>query len=174
MESAIQEVPLEAAPDIVASRSKLPLLLIVTAGLLVGGIVGVFVTGPIATAKVRARSATAAAAPKDAHGKAAGGDQKVLRIVDNLVLNPAGSGGTRFLMVTATLELSDAAADEALKARDAEVRDALLGYFGRKTVAELTDMSGREQIKKDLIELLKPLVTKGAVTAVYFPQFVIQ
>ena len=41
-------------------------------------------------------------------------------------------------------------------------------------MSELTDVAAREQIKKDLIALLMPLVPKGSIRAVYFPQFVIQ
>ena len=181
MESAIEDAPIDAAPE-PGKRPKLPLILVVAGGLLVGGGIGAFLTGPIILAKLRAKPAASAEAPKSEgegaakgeHGKAGEGNQKVLRVVDNLVLNPAGSGGTRFLMVTASIEVADAKTDEALKARDAQVRDAMLGYLGRKTVAELSDMGGRDQIKKDLLALLKPFASGGVITAVYFPQFVIQ
>jgi flagellar basal body-associated protein FliL len=61
-----------------------------------------------------------------------------------------------------------------LKGRDAEVRDALLSHFGRKTVEELTDMSRRPEMKKEVLALMKPLFPAGTIRAVYFPQFVIQ
>jgi flagellar basal body-associated protein FliL len=61
-----------------------------------------------------------------------------------------------------------------LKARDAEVRDAMLSYFGRKSVEELTDMGQREAMKKDLLVVLSKFFPAGTIKAVYFPQFVIQ
>jgi flagellar protein FliL len=180
MESAVQEAPIEVAPEeFPGPASKLPLLMIVVAGLIAGGAVGLFLTGPAIAAKLnRPSAASAESGAKGEHGKdakgAKSGDQRVLRVIDNLVLNPAGSGGTRFLMITASIELNSTEADELLKGRDAQVRDALLSYFSRKTVVELADVGARDQIRKDVIALLTPLVQKGAITAVYFPQFVIQ
>lgn len=175
MESAVQDSPINILPDPVGRRTKLPLILVVLAGLLVGGGVGVFVAGPLIVSKFRgATSAVRNAAASDKAKDGKQGEQKVLRIIDNLVLNPAASGGTRFLMLTATFEVKDAAADEMLKGRDAEVRDALLSHFGRKTVEELTDMSRRPEMKKEVLALMKPLFPAGTITAVYFPQFVIQ
>ncbi|MEO8622373.1 MAG: flagellar basal body-associated FliL family protein [bacterium] len=174
MESSIQESEIPGVPDVVGS-SKRPIMIVIAVGLLIGAVVGVFGAGPAVVARFGPKAVDTTLV-KSEHGKEAGkaGGEKILRVVDNLVLNPAGSGGTRFLMVTATLEVKDAAADEALKARDVEVRDALIGYFGRKTVDELTDMGGRDNIKKDLLALLRPLFPAGSIKAVYFPQFVIQ
>lgn len=90
------------------------------------------------------------------------------------MLNPAGSGGTHFLMVTATFELKDAAAEEYMKSHEAEIRDRLLALFGRRTVDELTEITARETLKKEVLETISPLFAKGAVRKVFFPQFVIQ
>jgi len=173
MESSIEQSEIPGVPD-VAGSSKRPIMIVVAVGLLIGAVVGVFGAGPAVVARFGPKAADTTLA-KPEHGKEGKpGTEKILRVVDNLVLNPAGSGGTRFLMVTATLEVKDAAADEVMKARDVEVRDALIGYFGRKTVDELTDMGGRDSIKKDLLALLRPLFPPGTIKAVYFPQFVIQ
>lgn len=178
MESSVQDpaAALAAAP---AAKAALKMtIMVVLGGLLVGGAVGMFAAGPAIAAKLSGEPAAADAkkAPaKDEHGKeVAEGGTRVLRIIDNLVLNPANSGGTRFLMVTATFEVKDAAADELLKARDAEVRDALLTYFGKQTVEDLTDMTRRAGIKSDLLAVFKTMFPVGTVKAVYFPQFVIQ
>jgi flagellar FliL protein len=90
------------------------------------------------------------------------------------VLNPAGSNGTRFLMVSATFELKDGGIENQMKEHDAEVRDHILSILGKKTVDELTDITQREQIKKDVLESVGSLFEKGAVKKVFFGQFVIQ
>ena len=151
------------------------LIAVIVVGLLIGGGLGVFVTGPIIAKRLRSdpAAATTKAGPKDDKtGKDAGA--MTLHVVDNLVLNPAGSGGTRFLMVNATFEMKDAAADELMKARDAEVRDVLLALIGHKTVDELTDVSKREDMKKEILASMAPLFPAGAIKRVYLPQFVIQ
>ncbi len=167
------EVPLDASASTDAPAKKLPKILAIVMGLGLGAAIGLFVAGPAAIHKFLPD-------PKIAVAKAAAAKKaepetpRVLHVVDNLVLNPANSGGTRFLMVTATFELKDAASAEQLKERDAEVRDALLALFGRKTVEELTDVSTREAVKTEVMADIAPLFPPGTVKKVFFPQFVIQ
>ena len=185
---ATAEATEDVAPNAAAS-SKKTVMISVIAGLLIGAGVGAFIAGPVIVARIRGTPAGAqVAAGKHAaakEGEAKGGKEGkegkdgkaaegVLHVIDNLVLNPANSGGTRFLMLTVTLDVKDAAVDEELKARDAEVRDIVLAYFGRRTVEQLTDMSQRDTIKRDVLALLNPLLKPGSMKAVYFPQFVIQ
>jgi flagellar FliL protein len=113
-------------------------------------------------------------APKEGE-PAPGGN---LHLIDNLVMNPAGSGGTRFLMLSTAIEFRDGALVEQFKARDAEVRDLVLRVMGAKSVEQLADMPLREQIRKEMTDSLSMLVPKKdrkkAIVKIYFPQFVIQ
>ena len=176
---------MESATDASASTEAEPtkgkpvkLYAVIAIGLLAGTGLGIFVVGPTLSHKLGPKSANAASAPaKGEKDKAKEGEAdatKVLHVVDNLVLNPAGSGGTRFLMVNATFEMKDAAAVEKIKAHDAEVRDVLLTVLGHKTVEELTDVNQREGLKKEMIAALAPLFPGTLISRVYFPQFVIQ
>ncbi|MEP6619455.1 MAG: flagellar basal body-associated FliL family protein [bacterium] len=176
MESAA-ELPDVSAGTAPASSSKLPLMIVILAGLLVGAGVGAFVAGPVIAKKLHPAPADAhgkAADAKDAKGKEGKETAKVLRVVDNLVLNPAGTDGSRYLMLTAAFEVKDAAADELLKARDAEVRDVIIGRLALKSVEELTDMTKREALKAEVLAMLAPLFPPGTMKHVFFPQFVIQ
>ena len=178
MESAA-ELPDANAPQ-GAPASKMPLIMVIAVGLLVGAGVGAFVAGPAITAKLHGAPAAEHAANKAEGGhEGKGGKEgkepgKVLRVVDNLVLNPAGTDGARYLMLTAAFEVKDAAAEEMLKTRDAEVRDVLISRFGLKTVEELTDITKREALKAEVLGILTPLFPPGTLKHVYFPQFVIQ
>ena len=140
------------------------LVLLGIAGIVAGSAVGLFGVGP-----VLAKRKSAPQPPKVEEVKSA-----VTHALDNLVLNPAGSGGTRFLMVTAAFELKDAGAEQMMKDHEAEVRDRILGLLGKKTVDELTDPNLRDGIKKQVLETVIPIFPKGAVLKVFFPQFVIQ
>lgn len=165
-------------------------------GVLVGGLAvgvggGLFAIGPMvarSSGYVVTVDSTHAEGEEGAeggeHGAAAGGKEgeaagaSNLHLIDNLVLNPAGSGGTRFLMVAAAIEFKEAALVEAFKARDAEVRDIVLRVMGAKTVDQLSDMAMRDSLRKELGDSLSGLVPKAqrkqAIRRVYFPQFVIQ
>jgi flagellar FliL protein len=94
--------------------------------------------------------------------------------LDNLVLNPAGSGGARFLLLTVAIECKDAASVTTMQARDAELRDVVLTTLGLKTVEQLAEIGAREQIKTDLVGALNERFGKKTVVRVYFPQFVVQ
>jgi flagellar FliL protein len=125
-----------------------------------------FGVGPV----LAARRAAAPAAPKTSESPST----SVTHAIENLVLNPAGSNGSRFLMVTATFELKDASTEEKMKDHEAEARDRILGVLGRKTVDELSDINKRDAIKTELLDSVAPLFPKGSVLKVFFPQFVIQ
>ena len=154
-----------AAPT---KSGKKGIILLALAGLVAGAPTGLFVTGPL----LAKRSASAAhEKPKSEKGLE---NSSVTHAVENLVLNPAGSNGTRFLMVSATFELKDGGIENQMKEHDAEVRDHILSILGKKTVEELTDIAQREQIKKDVLESVGTLFEKGAVKKVFFGQFVIQ
>lgn len=181
----------EAAPaSQSASRIKkmLPLILVVAGGLVFGGAAGAYMLGPVIAKKVAPTAAGAAAAPAtDSESKPkeeaaasasegegeAGGEAKVF-LLDNMVLNPAGSSGQRFLLISIALRLKDAAVEADLKARDAEVRDAMLRVLGAKQVEELSDITRRDAIKEELRVALDKIVKPGSVKGLYFPQFVIQ
>jgi flagellar protein FliL len=163
---AIDQAPEAAAEAAPAPKGGRTVLILAVAGIVAGLGAGFFGVGPILAKK----KAATHAAPK----KAEKAEAAINHAIENIVLNPAGSGGAHFLMVTATFELKDAGAEEFMKTHEAEIRDRLLALFGRRTVEELTEISARETLKKEVLDAIAPLFPKGAVEKVFFPQFVIQ
>ncbi len=182
-----EEAPAKAGPKGVVLIGAL------VGSLLIGGAAGVFAVGPMlakksgyvvvpSAADSGAQSSEAeaehAAPAAGEHGEGGeGGAASNLHLIDNLVLNPAGSGGSRFLMLAAAIEFTDPAQVEEMKTRDSEVRDIVLRVMGSKTVEELSDMGHREAIKAELADSLGTLFKKSkkkAIHRIYFPQFVIQ
>lgn len=184
-------------------KKLLPFVLALVLGLVAGGASGAFVVGPALAAGIApGGKATASHAKADDHaaeegdeepadedaegekeeGEEGEGDQAegekgaeaAVHTLDNLVLNPAQSDGSRFLLVTVTFELKNAAVLDKMKARDAELRDAVLVTLGAKSVEQLADMTQREALKAELKSIIAKLFAKGAVKRIYFPQFVIQ
>lgn len=149
----------------------------IVAGIAVGAAVGLFVLGPkLAPASPKPADAGAhhsadAAASDSAHKLA---EPSPIYSLDNLVLNPSGSNGTRFLLVSVALEAKDEATVAELKGRDAELRDAVLRMFGAKTVDQVAEASSRDELRTELLAAISKLVPPGAIKKVYFPQFVIQ
>jgi flagellar protein FliL len=167
-----------AAPATAPSR-KLALPLIIAAGVIVGGAAGALVLGPrIARARTAPKDSTSAAKPADTtairgeHGVAT--PDAPVHLIDNLVLNPAGSGGTRFLLASVGLQTTSAAANDIVNKREVEARDVVLSVLGGKHVEDLAEISHREKLKVELMSALDSLFGPGIVRKIYFPQFVIQ
>jgi flagellar protein FliL len=106
------------------------------------------------------------------HGKEA--EKAVVFKIDNLIVNPAGSGGTRFLMASVAVEVPDARIEAQLRDRDFQVRDAVIAVLERQTLESITAPGGRDSVKARLVETLAPMVGRGVPMHVYLPQFVIQ
>jgi flagellar FliL protein len=109
---------------------------------------------------------------KDDHAPA--GPPAVYTVAD-MVLNPAGSGGQRFVMLSVAMEAKDSATVAMLESRDPEIRDAILALVGGKTVEQLAEVTAREPLKTEIIATVARITKKKkAVKRVSFPQFVIQ
>ncbi|HET8654000.1 MAG TPA: flagellar basal body-associated FliL family protein [Longimicrobiaceae bacterium] len=174
-------MPNETDPEVVAEvpteeeqpkKSRLLLAIVVTVGVLAGGGGGALYVGPLVAARLHPRVAQADAASDSAASADAG--PSIIHQVDNLVMNPAGSNGTRFLMLTVAFDVKDESVGAQMQARDAEIRDAVLGVLGTKSVEELADVSRRDTLKAQMLAAVAKLFPAGAVKRVYLPQFVIQ
>jgi flagellar FliL protein len=158
---------------------------------IVGGILAVMAVGAIflvtdviaprlkklgepATATVEATKAEAVHEPGE-----------VIEIKD-LIVNPAGSGGRRYLKVAAAVEL---AAEKGKKKKekapaaegagggglqDAQIRDLLIRELSSRTLDELTDPIAKEEMRQGIIEGLSGILGEGRVTNVYFTEYVVQ
>jgi len=93
---------------------------------------------------------------------------------EDIIVNPAGTGGTRFLAVSIGFEVSGAETGKLFESRKPVIRDALISILGSKTIEQLSDAREKEitryQIKKRVEHLLKT----NDLEAVYFTNFVLQ
>jgi flagellar protein FliL len=162
-------------------RSKLVIAL--TVGLTIGAATGSFVVGPLvadssgseAHGEAAGAHGEGEAGAEAAHGEGEPGAAPAAEYtIQNLVLNPAGSGGSRYLMASVTFGVSDAHGAETLGLRDGAIRDIVVGVLGGRTVEQLADMGNRPKIKEEILTQVGGLVGEHAVMEVYFPQFVIQ
>ena len=151
--------------------------ILAAAGCLVAGVgIGLFVVGPKLSGGASKPAEEAAAGESESggegHGKEPKGEGRLVR-VDNVVVNPAGSEGLRFLMVSVAFELHDEAAEAKLSSNEVQVRDAVTGVFEKQTMAQLTQPGARDSLKKELANAMHPIIGSAKVR-VYLPQFVIQ
>ena len=168
---------------------KLASLLLLVVGLAAGSGAGLFFVGPLVAGDGAESTEEVAddghgAPADDGHGAPEddghGGDisedgvDPLIHTLTNVIVNPAGSGGSRFLLLDVALRLSNEAAVTELAGRDPQVRDAIVHLLGAKTITELAEISGRDLIKSEMQELISGILGSGRVTAIFFPRYVIQ
>jgi len=90
------------------------------------------------------------------------------------VVNPAGTGGTRFLSVSFGFELDSPELTSAFEERELAVRDALITILSSKTVAQLTDPKEKEIARYQIKKRLEQLLNTTEITGVYYTDFVLQ
>jgi flagellar basal body-associated protein FliL len=109
---------------------------------------------------------------KDKKTPSVPGLQKALAPIN---LNPANSAGE---ILSAEIVLEAGADDQLvideLTAREAQIQDILSTYLSFKTVAELNDISKREQFKKEMLDKLNAVLKQGKLTGLYTKSWIIQ
>ncbi len=97
-----------------------------------------------------------------------------INLVEDLVVNPSGSQGMRYLCTTVAFESLLPEVSGELTQREAQVRDVLIEILGKRTVEELATLETRDQIRNEIKMAVNELVSTGEVVGVYFSNFVLQ
>lgn len=100
-------------------------------------------------------------------------DRKVLELT-NIIVNPAGSQGSRFLMTTVAFSVPGEKAYQILESHKIEVRDRVTSILENRTLAQLTALGARDSLKLQIAAMAATLVGPTVPVQVYLPQFVIQ
>ncbi len=172
--------PTPQAKQAAKAPNKLVLPLVIAVMTVVGALAGVLVVGPMV---VESRSAVSEGLDPElgdsgAHataGETAGGGEKgPMFKIDNLIVNPAGSQGTRFLMVSVAVETPDAKMEALLRSREPQIRDVVIAMLERQTMEQLASAGIRDTLKHQLSDTISSLAGSRARLRVFLPQFVIQ
>ncbi len=155
------------------SARILPLVIVGLVGLGGGGAVGGKALGARVGEEL-ARREVEGPSESGGGGHGEGEEATSLHIIDNLVVNPAQSGGTRFLLTSIAIQVVSSEDTALLLALDVELRDTLIMVLGSKTVSQLTDIALRSGIVEEIFEALEHITGPEIIHRVFLPQFVIQ
>lgn len=92
----------------------------------------------------------------------------------DVVVNPAGTMGRRYFVVSLSLEASDAKVLEELKAKDSIIRDALITLLTQKTLDYISDVINMEAIRTEIQQVINEKLHKGKIDKVYFTSYILQ
>ena len=110
-------------------------------------------------------------ASRKGHGQVS---EAVIYSIKDIVVNPAGTGGSRFLSVSFGFELPYQGLAQDMESREAAVRDALITIMSSKTVAQLTDTKQKEITRYQIKKRVEQILSIEDIGNVYYTDFVLQ
>lgn len=106
------------------------------------------------------------------HGEGGGGAD--VYSIEDIVVNPAGTGGSRFLSVSFGFAVESPELAKQMEVREAQVRDVLITILSSKTVADLTDPKQKEVMRLQIKKRLSQVLETEELAGVYYTDFVLQ
>ena len=151
---------------------------LVVAGIALGGATGTFVVAP----KLVPPVSPAALDSAGEHGAEAegeglkGGENAAPKLVtlENIIVNLAGSQGSRFLMTSIAIATEDEKLESALRGRQVELRDKITTVLEVMTMPQLTAPGARDTVKARIQSMVVSMLGGRPKLKVFVPQFVIQ
>jgi flagellar FliL protein len=108
------------------------------------------------------------------HEEAGNNNEEVLFEVDQIIVNPASTVGSRFLSCSVAFELKNPEYLGRFESREIKIRDALITILSSRTVDELADARLREPLRRQILARINKLTEPAEAEAVYFKDFVLQ
>lgn len=94
--------------------------------------------------------------------------------VDDIVVNPADSGGRRYLVLDIGLETSNPELIDEAGRKEIWIRDAIITLLTRKTSEEFLEVSARSLLKKEILDSLNLKMVAGKFDRIYFKKYILQ
>lgn len=120
---------------------------------------------------------------KSAEGESSGGEAasakggksaKTQVPLSKVLVNVAGTGGTRYLLVNMTLVGTSSDFRSRIDEHKGELADAAAGALAAKTIADLEKPGARNLIRAELMTVLNNVLGQGQVKEIFFTDFAVQ
>ncbi|MRR58606.1 MAG: flagellar basal body protein FliL [Deltaproteobacteria bacterium] len=150
----------EKEPGVKKGKMKL-ILIICAAVILVGGVVAGYFIFSGGHGKVDKAKTESAGVP-------------VIYTMDPFIVNIYDGQDLRYLRVKVEMEVSDEETKTVLGGRQAQIRDTILVLLSAKTLLDVRDQQGKNQLRQEIFSAVSRLFQSGKVLKVYFTDFVVQ
>ena len=94
--------------------------------------------------------------------------------LDPFIVNLAKSGGSRFLKMTVSLEMSSPQVRLGLKKNIQKITDSILLLLSTKVFKDVYSVQGKFTLKGEITTRVNQFLTEGQVKGAYFTEFIIQ
>ena len=95
-------------------------------------------------------------------------------ILDELVINPAETRGSKFIVISLTVIASGKDVENKITMKMPAIRDAINTLIARKTVVWLADIDNLPFLREDLKLLLESILKDTKILRVYFTKYLFQ
>ncbi len=99
---------------------------------------------------------------------------KFIYLVEDVIVNPAGTEGKRFLLTTVGFDISSEEEMKELQSKEVVVKDMVISKLSSKDIAQLNNTSYRDTIRTELSAELKKLIPRVQINNIYFSKYIFQ
>ncbi len=122
----------------------------------------------------KAKSTATAKTPADSSKQGNAELNSNIYMLDNVVINPTGTDGTRYVSLSIGLGVTKSSILDNLKERDIQIRDTVNSLLAKKTMGDFVDIDKRSDLKQEIMSAVNDKISPEHITSIYFTEFVIQ
>ncbi|SMO81529.1 flagellar basal body-associated FliL family protein [Gracilimonas mengyeensis] len=100
--------------------------------------------------------------------------ESVIYDMEELVVNPSGTNGKRYLLVEISLEIAGEDNVPEIDKHLLELKELMGETLAARTVNQLVEVEGRENIRRELIWLINSKIGNRSVRNLYFTKYIMQ
>lgn len=94
--------------------------------------------------------------------------------VSDVIVNPAGTGGGRLMLVSLGIDYSNAKDSASFKEKDVLLKDNIISTISSKNITQLSNASYKDTLKFELVKNLRKLFPTMGIDKIYFSKYIIQ
>lgn len=94
--------------------------------------------------------------------------------MEPFIVNIYDGQDLRYLKLKVEFEMATGSVKGELDAKQAPLRDAILVLLTTKTLRDIQDLQGKNQLREEILTAIGKILAPGKVTRVYFTDFVVQ
>ena len=98
-----------------------------------------------------------------------------IHLIEDILVNPAGTDGTRYLSTSIGLETSDLGYEtNRFEELTPVIRDIFIAVLSSKTMQELSSIDGKEKMRSEILVQVNEAIRPDSVYRIYFVDYVLQ
>lgn len=115
-----------------------------------------------------------AAAPKEGGKEGTPAPGANIFPLEPFIVNIYDGQELRYLKVKVEMEMASPAVKTDIDSRLAPIRDAILVLLSSKTMQDVQDVQGKNQMKEEILAAVNKHIPPGKIAKIYFTDFVVQ